>query len=85
MTTGGGIEEDIMKCFNPHYMGDFALKGRELRKKGLNRIGNLIVPNKNYCSFEDWIRPILAQASGVLCLFFYHLRRTLTGVLLFGW
>ena len=27
VTTGGGIEEDIMKCFNPHYMGDFSLKG----------------------------------------------------------
>eukprot|EP00750_Incisomonas_marina_P028082 INCI638.1.p1 GENE.INCI638.1~~INCI638.1.p1 ORF type:complete len:441 (-),score=100.69 INCI638.1:728-2050(-) len=71
VTTGGGIEEDIMKCFNPHYMGDFALKGRELRKKGLNRIGNLIVPNKNYCSFEDWISPILTamkkeQAAGTI-------------------
>ncbi len=35
--------------------------GRTLRKKGLNRIGNLIVPNHNYCSFEDWINPILGQ------------------------
>lgn len=27
----------------------------------LNRIGNLIVPNSNYCSFEDWVVPILHQ------------------------
>lgn len=27
--------------------------------KGLNRIGNLLVPNDNYCKFEDWITPIL--------------------------
>jgi deoxyhypusine synthase len=58
-TTGGGIEEDLMKCMAPHYMGDFALKGKDLRVKGLNRIGNLIVPNNNYCVFEDWLTPIL--------------------------
>ncbi len=27
--------------------------------KGLNRIGNMLVPNSNYCKFEDWIIPIL--------------------------
>eukprot|EP00479_Gromia_sphaerica_P003759 TRINITY_DN1443_c0_g1_i1.p1 TRINITY_DN1443_c0_g1~~TRINITY_DN1443_c0_g1_i1.p1 ORF type:complete len:123 (+),score=23.40 TRINITY_DN1443_c0_g1_i1:223-591(+) len=59
VTTGGGIEEDLMKCMNPHYMGSFRLDGATLRKKGLNRIGNLIVPNDNYCSFEDWLTPIL--------------------------
>ena len=25
----------------------------------MNRIGNLIVPNSNYCAFEDWVVPIL--------------------------
>ena len=29
----------------PTYLGDFALNGRDLRLKGRNRIGNLIVPN----------------------------------------
>lgn len=33
--------------------------GAELRMKGLNRIGNMLVPNSNYCKFEDWIIPIL--------------------------
>jgi len=61
VTTGGGIEEDFMKCMNPHFMGDFKLRGDELRKKGINRIGNLLVPNKNYCVFEDWLVPILDQ------------------------
>lgn len=59
VTTGGGVEEDIMKCIKPHYMGDFALKGEELRKKGHNRIGNLLVPNLTYCGFEDWLAPLL--------------------------
>merc|ERR1719162_851580 len=59
VTTAGGIEEDLMKCFQPTFMGDFSLDGRELRKKGINRIGNLLVPNKNYCVFEDWMSPII--------------------------
>jgi len=61
VTTGGGIEEDIMKCFNPHFMGEFQLRGRPLRRKGINRIGNFLVPNKNYTDFETWLIPILTQ------------------------
>jgi deoxyhypusine synthase len=40
-------------------MGSFSTPGRDLRAQGLNRIGNLIVPNNNYCLFEDWVVPIL--------------------------
>jgi len=80
-TTGGAVEEDIMKTKNPHYVGSFKLKGchhtkklaafehsfdsfvcfvgKEMRLKGQNRLGNLIVPNKNYCDFEDFMNPIL--------------------------
>ncbi|CEG79818.1 Putative Deoxyhypusine synthase [Rhizopus microsporus] len=58
VATAGGVEEDFIKCLAPTYLGDFALKGSDLRKKGLNRIGNLLVPNNNYCKFEDWIIPI---------------------------
>ena len=61
VTTAGGIEEDIIKCFQPTYMGDFKLSGKDLRKKGINRIGNLLVPNKNYCDFEDWISPLIRK------------------------
>jgi deoxyhypusine synthase len=25
----------------------------------MNRIGNLVVPNDNYCKFEDWLMPLL--------------------------
>ena len=35
--------------------------GEELRRKGINRIGNLLVPNDNYCKFEDWVMPILDE------------------------
>jgi deoxyhypusine synthase len=59
VSTAGGIEEDFIKCLAPTYLGDFHLKGDDLRRRGINRIGNLLVPNDNYCKFEDWINPIL--------------------------
>mmetsp|Transcript_110874 Transcript_110874/g.174835 ORF Transcript_110874/g.174835 Transcript_110874/m.174835 type:complete len:403 (+) Transcript_110874:116-1324(+) len=59
ITTAGGIEEDIIKCLAPTHVGDFAIQGLGLRRKGINRTGNLLVPNDNYCLFEDWFQPIL--------------------------
>jgi deoxyhypusine synthase len=59
VTTAGGVEEDFIKCMADTYLGEFTAKGSELRAKGLNRIGNLLIPNDNYCKFEDWLTPIL--------------------------
>ncbi|XP_023126591.1 deoxyhypusine synthase isoform X2 [Amphiprion ocellaris] len=61
VTTAGGIEEDLIKCLAHTYLGEFSLSGKELRLRGINRIGNLLVPNDNYCKFEDWLMPILDQ------------------------
>ena len=59
VTTAGGIEEDFIKCLGKTYLADWNLDGAVLRKRGMNRIGNLVVPNDNYCKFEDWVTPIL--------------------------
>lgn len=61
VTTAGGIEEDIIKCLGTTHLGHFHLDGADLRKRGLNRIGNLLVPNDNYCRFEDWVMPRLEK------------------------
>lgn len=58
ISTAGGIEEDLIKCMAPTHLGDFAMEGLALRRKGINRIGNLLAPNDNYCLFEDWIMKI---------------------------
>ncbi|KAL2041763.1 hypothetical protein N7G274_005547 [Stereocaulon virgatum] len=58
VTTAGGVEEDLIKCLGHTYMSSFSAKGAELREKGMNRIGNLVVPNSNYCAFQDWVIPI---------------------------
>jgi len=59
VTTAGGVEEDIIKCIGPFLLGDFKLSGKQLREKGINRIGNILVPNERYIKFEDFLLPIL--------------------------
>mmetsp|Transcript_109202 Transcript_109202/g.308922 ORF Transcript_109202/g.308922 Transcript_109202/m.308922 type:complete len:390 (+) Transcript_109202:101-1270(+) len=61
ISTAGGIEEDIIKCMAATHMGDFAMEGLGLRRRGINRIGNLLAPNDNYCLFEDWMGPVLER------------------------
>ena len=59
VTTAGGIEEDIIKCLGEFILGEFNVSGEELREKGINRIGNIFVPNSRYEKFEEFIQPIL--------------------------
>ncbi|MEM0465509.1 MAG: deoxyhypusine synthase [Candidatus Pacearchaeota archaeon] len=61
VTTAGGIEEDIIKCFGDFKLGSFSSSGEILNKKGINRIGNIFVPNSRYCEFEKFIKPILEK------------------------
>ncbi|KPI85509.1 putative deoxyhypusine synthase [Leptomonas seymouri] len=60
ISSAGGIEEDVIKCGGSTVLGQFNLDGRALRRRGLNRIGNLLVPNDNYCWFEDFFMPVLS-------------------------
>lgn len=61
VTSGGGFEEDIIKCLGDTVLGDFRLPGKELREKAINRIGNLLVSNNNYIKFEDFAIPVLEE------------------------
>lgn len=61
VTTAGGIEEDIIKCLGDFKLGDFRADGSELREKGINRIGNIFVPNSRYVKFEEFLQPILEE------------------------
>lgn len=74
VTSAGGVEEDFIKCLAPSYIGDFERwRGHELREIGVNRIGNLLVPNNNYVKFEQWLLPILdkvlEEQNSQVCLF----------------
>jgi deoxyhypusine synthase len=59
VTTGGGIEEDFIKCMGDFKLGEFSLNGSELREKGINRAGNVLIPNSRYVKFEEFVLPVL--------------------------
>ncbi len=61
VTTAGGVEEDIIKCLGDFILGDFRASGKELREKGINRIGNIFAPNSRYVAFEEFFQPILKE------------------------
>ncbi|MFH1801668.1 MAG: deoxyhypusine synthase [archaeon] len=61
ITTCGGVEEDFIKCIGDFKIGDFNLKGKDLRESGINRIGNILVPNSRYCAFEDFLISFLEK------------------------
>ncbi len=61
VTTAGGIEEDIIKCQKPFILGDFRAPGKELRDAGINRTGNIFVPNDRYIGYEAFLRPIFDE------------------------
>ncbi len=61
VTTCGGIEEDIIKCIGDFILGDFRANGKELREKGINRIGNIFVSNNRYVDFEEFLQPVLKE------------------------
>ena len=61
VTTAGGIEEDIIKCLGDFILGEFSASGELLNKKGVNRAGNIYIPNALYCKFEEFMNPILEK------------------------
>ena len=61
VTTAGGIEEDFIKCLGDFKLGKFSASGELLNKKGVNRAGNIYIPNNRYCEFEDFMTPILER------------------------
>ncbi|MBI2546842.1 MAG: deoxyhypusine synthase [Candidatus Aenigmarchaeota archaeon] len=60
-TTGGGIEEDIMKCFKPFVIGHFDKDAKELYVRGMNRTGNIYVPDSIYMEFEQFVLRLLEK------------------------
>ncbi len=52
VTTAGGVEEDFIKCLKHFLLGEWNVDGKWLREKGINRIGNIFVPNDRYIEFE---------------------------------
>lgn len=58
-TTAGGVEEDVIKCLKPFVTGDFNAPGKYLFDRGINRTGNLFIPNDRYLYFEEFMNKFL--------------------------
>ncbi|MDD5499645.1 MAG: deoxyhypusine synthase [Candidatus Nanoarchaeia archaeon] len=57
VTGVGSVEEDLMKTKMPFIKGSFNMDDKELHQKGINRIGNILVPNDRYEALEDELLP----------------------------
>ena len=64
ITTGGSIDHDIIRTEKPYLMGDFQLNDEELRRKGINRLGNVLIPNDRYVFLEKFIQPLFTELKG---------------------
>lgn len=61
VTTAGGIEEDFIKVLKPFILGDWNVDNAKLREHGINRIGNIFVPNDRYIEFERYMLPFFER------------------------
>jgi len=61
ITSVGSIEEDLMKTHKPFLLGSFEADDKQLHKKGINRIGNIFVPNERYIWLETQLMPFFKE------------------------
>ncbi len=61
ITSVGSVEEDLIKSEKSFLLGDFELDDVELHKKGINRIGNILVPNDRYEHLEKILQPFFVK------------------------
>ncbi|MEM2943786.1 MAG: deoxyhypusine synthase [Methanomassiliicoccales archaeon] len=62
ITTCGTLDHDLARSWKDYYHGDFYMDDVELRKKGINRLGNVLVPDESYgLVLEEKLIPMFSQ------------------------
>ena len=62
ITTCGTLDHDLARTWKDYYGGSFEMDDSELHKKGINRLGNVLIPNESYgIILEDNLQPILKE------------------------
>ncbi len=60
ITTCGTLDHDLARVWKRYYHGDFIMDDADLHKKGINRLGNILIPNESYgIVLEQKMQPIL--------------------------
>jgi len=62
VTTCGTLDHDIARSWEKYYKGSFQMDDAKLRKKGINRLGNVLVPNKSYGIIIEKKMQVLLQS-----------------------
>ncbi|MBI3032563.1 deoxyhypusine synthase [Candidatus Woesearchaeota archaeon] len=61
VTTAGGIEEDIIKTKKSFVIGSYHTPGNVLLDQGINRTGNLFIPNDRYLELHRLLEPFFMR------------------------
>ncbi len=61
ITTGGSIDHDVIKSFAPYEVATFGEDDAKLHSRGINRIGNILVPNDRYVLLEKKLQPVFKR------------------------
>jgi deoxyhypusine synthase len=62
ITTCGTLDHDLARIWKDYYHGSFLMDDADLHRKGINRLGNVLVPNESYgIILEQKLQPILAK------------------------
>ncbi len=48
ITSCGTLDHDLARCWGKYYRGSFFINDNKLRELGINRLGNVFVPNDSY-------------------------------------
>lgn len=58
ITAGGSLDHDLIKSRLGYLEGDFMMDDGALHRKGINRLGNILVPNKCYEYLEGFMQEV---------------------------
>ncbi|MGB2581274.1 MAG: deoxyhypusine synthase [Thermoplasmata archaeon] len=62
ITTCGTLDHDLARVWKKYYHGDFMMDDADLHRKGINRLGNILIPNESYgIVLEQKMQPILDE------------------------
>jgi deoxyhypusine synthase len=62
ITTCGTIDHDMARCWKDYYRGSFVMNDSRLHEEGVNRLGNVLVPNDSYGTIiEQKVQGLLAD------------------------
>ena len=62
ITTCGTLDHDLARCWRKYYRGSFVMNDSKLHEEGINRLGNVLVPNESYGTIiEEKIQQVLRE------------------------